>query len=148
MNIFTDILFLFIYICTLFYFRIPDIMNHNYIYHELCIFVAIFVYFYAVDLIKTIKNGCKIKPYKMVKETLMMSLYVVLGYVFYVQLMYMDWSKFYIADVADVTDPTKRIISVALVMVLFVTLIKLTGMIFKNDNIVKCDNSDDNNDDN
>ncbi len=139
MNIFTDVLFLFIYICTLLYFRIPDVINHNYIFHELCLFIAVFVYFYAVDLIKTIKKKCKIQPYKMVKDTMMISLLTVLGYAFYVQLMYMDWSKAYFADVDLINDPTKRFVSISLIIVMFITVVKLSGMLFKSDEPPQCD---------
>jgi hypothetical protein len=134
MNIFTDILFLFIFLCTLLFLRLPDVINHNYIYHELCLFIAVFVYFYTVELIKTIKNKCKIKPYNMLKDTLTMSLYTIIGYVIYVQLMYMDWSKDYFSDVVNVCNTSKRFISISLIMVMFITLIKLSGMLFKNNN--------------
>jgi hypothetical protein len=106
----------------------------------LFLFIAVFVYFYSVDLIKTIKNKCKVKPYKMVKDTMMMSLYVVLGYAIYVQLMYMDWSKDYFSDVVNICNPNKRIVGISLIIVMFITIIKLSGTLFSNNNMITCSN--------
>lgn len=128
MNIFTDILFLFIYILTLFFLRIPNITNNNYITHKFYLFVAVFGYYYIIQLIKKIKNGCKVDPYSILYQSLNMAIYCVLGYAIFIDLLYMDWSKDYFGSIEN---QSKRFITCAFVIILFVTLIKLMITIFK-----------------
>lgn len=131
MNIFTDVLFLFVFIVALLYFRLPNVINHNYILHEIYLFIAVCAYYYVITLIKKIKNKCRVNPYDLVLDSLSMGLYCVLGYALYVQMMYMDWSKDYFADITIVTNINKRFASIALIIVAFITVIKLISMLFK-----------------
>ena len=130
MNIFTDLLFLFVYIFTLLYFQLPDVTNNNYLTHKFYLFVAIFGFYYIIQLIKKIKNGCPIDPYAILLQSLNMSLFCVLGYSIYVDLLYMDWSQNYFGDIV-VVNHTKRFITISLIIVTFVALIQLVGMLFK-----------------
>lgn len=130
MNIFTDVLFLFVYIMALLYFRIPDVTNNNYLSHKFYLFIGIFGFYYVVQLIKKIKNGCKINPYEILQQSLSMSLYVVIGYSIYVDLLYMDWSKGKFCDINTV-NPNRRFLTISLIIVVFVTLIQLTRMLFQ-----------------
>ena len=127
MNIFTDVLFLFIYLLTLFFFRIPNITNNSYITHKFYLFIAVFGYYYAVQLIKKIKIGCKVDPYSILHQSLNMAIYCVLGYAIFVDLLYMDWSKEYFGSIENTS---RRLITCASVVVSFVTLIKLIIMVF------------------
>lgn len=131
MNIFTDVLFLFVYIMTLLYFRIPDIANNNYLTHKFYLFISIFGYYYVIQMIKKVKNKCPIEPYDLLKESINMSLFCLLGYSIYVDMMYMDQTKGYFGDITTV-DINKRFVVVSLIMVLFVTVVQLIKMMFKN----------------
>ena len=129
MNIFTDALYLFAYLVTLLYFRLPNVINHDYLIHKFYLFIGIFAFYYVIQLIKKIKNNCTVDANIILQHSLTMSLYCILGYALYVDLMFMDWSSNYFGEI-DKVDPTKRIVVIALIIVIFVTLIQLMGMLF------------------
>lgn len=139
MNIFTDALYLFAYIIVLLYFKLPDVINNNYLTHKLYLFVAIFAYHYVISLIKKIKHNCKINANIILKHSLTMSLYAILGYSIYVDLLFMDWSKDYFGDINEV-NPIKRYFVITLIIVTFITLIQMVGMLFLTDIPDECDN--------
>lgn len=130
MNIFTDVLFLFVYIMTLLYFRIPDVANNSYLTHKFYLFLSIFGYYYVIQMIKKVKNKCKIEPYDILKDSINMSLFCVLGYSIYVDMVHMDQTKSYFGDITTV-DINKRFIVIALIMTIFVTVLQLVKMMFK-----------------
>ena len=132
MNIFTDVLFLFVYIFALLYFRIPDVINNNYLTHKFFLFVAIFGYYYVVNIIKKIKYKCKINPYDILTQSLNTSLFCILGYSLYVDMLYMDNTKSYFGDISTV-DPTKRFIVISLIITTFIMMIYLVKMMFVTD---------------
>lgn len=132
MNIFTDILFLFVYLFALLYFKIPDVANNNYLIHKFFLFIAIFGYYYVIHIIKKIKYGCKIDPYQILTESLNMSLFCILGYSIYVDMMYMDSTKSYFGDITQV-NLNKRFLAISIIMTGFVTLVHLVKTLFKSD---------------
>ncbi len=130
MNIFTDVLFLFVYIMTLLYFKLPDVSDNNYLMHKFYIFVGVFGFYYVIQMIKKIKNNCRVDPYVILQQSLNMALYCVIGYSVYVDLMYMDWSQSYIQSI-DVSNSNKKYLMISITVIIFVTLIQLMGMLFK-----------------
>ncbi len=140
MNIFTDILFLFVYIITMLYLEIPDIKNNNYPIHKLYLFIGIFVYYFVVQVIKKIKNKCQIHPFVLLQDSLIISLFCVLGYSLYVDFKYWDYTKEYITaiDSTDTESTIKGYSLVALIIVCFVTIIQLVKILFKG-SINECD---------
>lgn len=130
MNIFTDVLFLFVYIMTLLYFKLPDVSDNNYLVHKFYIFVGVFGFYYVIQMIKKIKNNCRVDPYVILQQSLNMALYCVIGYSVYVDLMYMDWSQSYIQSI-DISNSNKKYLMISITVIIFVTLIQLMGMLFK-----------------
>lgn len=130
MNLFTDILFLTVYLLTMFFFELPNIKNKNYIIHKLFIFISIFVYYSIVQLIKNIKNKNDINLYSMLNDSFTMGLYCVLGYSLYIDLIYWDCTKSMFGDIKEI-NITKRYTVVSLIIVFFVTVIQLTKLLFK-----------------
>lgn len=132
MNLFTDALFMFIYLFALFYFGIPNIKNDNYLLHKLVIFLAIFAFNYIIQLIKNIRNQCKVDPIKILVNSLFMGLIATVGYSIYVDLVHMSWSKdFIINTFSDLKyDDTKRYSALSLLIVFSVIIIKLIGLMF------------------
>ncbi|ATZ80500.1 hypothetical protein BMW23_0448 [Bodo saltans virus] len=130
MNAFTDILFLFVLLTVLFYFKLPNINNTNYILHKFIIFVCILAFSYIIELIKAIKTGCKVDPKKILWESLNTALYGVIGYSLYVDLMYMNISCFKLDSVVNADE--NRFIIASFVTSLFVLLIKAIKLIFTN----------------
>jgi hypothetical protein len=130
MNIFTDVLFLFVFIITSLYFKIPDVSDNNYLLHKFYLFVGVFGFYYVIQMIKKIKNSCKVDPYMILQQGLNMALYCVIGYSVYVDLMHMDWSQDYIKSI-DISNSNKKYLMISITIIIFVTLILLTGMLFK-----------------
>lgn len=129
MNIFTDVLFLLVYLLVMFFFEIPDIKNKNYPVHKLIIFTSIFIYYSIVTLIKTIKNKKNVDPYVILNDAVMMGLYCVLGYSLYVDFIYWDYTKHLFADIKE-ANIIKRYTVVSIIIVLLVTTIQLSKMLF------------------
>lgn len=130
MNIFTDVLFLFVYIATLLYLEIPDIKNKDYPIHKLYLFIGVFAYFYIIELVKNVKNNKKIDPYEIMLDSLWNGLICVLGYSMYVDFLYWDQTKGWFGDIKTVA-PFKRYAVVSLIIVLTITTLKLGKMLFK-----------------
>lgn len=146
MNVFTDILFLFVYLITMLYLEYPDIKNNNYPIHKLYLFIGIFGYYFIVQVIKKIKNKCSIDPYVLLQDSLMISLFCVLGYSLYVDFKYWDYTKDFIPpiDLEDQISLLKGYSMASFIVVLFVTLIQLIKILFKG-TVLECDGHETNN---
>lgn len=127
--IFTDVLFLTIFIYVLLFFGIPDITNDNYLIHKLLLFIAVFIFYYIVQLIKKIKNKCQINSREMLEKSLFVGLLTVIGYSVYVDLINMEWSKGYFEDIHTV-NLYKRFAVVTLIIIVLLTLVMLIGLMF------------------
>jgi hypothetical protein len=138
MNIFTDMLFLSIYLFVMLYFQLPDVnLNDNYLMHKIILFVDAFCFYYAIQLIKKIKNKCKINPYEILQQSIMMGLYVAIGYSVFVDLLHMSWSQPYTGDIA-MYGVNKKYFTIITVIVTLVTMIQMIGTLF----IKSCDTCD------
>lgn len=146
MNVFTDILFLFVYIITMLYLEMPDIKNTNYPIHKLYLFVGIFVYYFVVQIIKKIKNKCSIDPFVLLQDSLIISLFCVLGYSLFVDFKYWDHTKEYMTeiDIESSTSMLKGYSTVALIIVSFVTVVQFVKILFKG-KVSECDGHESNN---
>jgi hypothetical protein len=138
MSIFTDSLFMFVYIFTLLFFGIPDMHNNNYVKHKLILYINILWFYYVIQLIKKIKNKCPIDPISILKNCLVYATYAVFGYALYIDLMYMDWSKDYFSHIAD-NDNIKKCSIIALIVISFTTVSQLVELMFTAPQII-CSN--------
>ena len=122
MNIFINILFLFIYLYSLFFFQIPNLSESNPIINKLFIFIAVFVFQFCLTLIEKIKLKCKIEMERIVNECLIIGLLAVLGYSIYNDLTYLN-----IIDNSSLMMQNKKInyLYVTLIIILFVCSIQL-----------------------
>ena len=131
MNIFTELLFLFIYIITILYFRLPDVVdNDNYLLHKLYLFLAIFGFYYVIRTIRKIRNSCKVNPHLVLYESLQMALLCILGYSIFIDLKFMDWSQSYFVGI-DIANRNKKYVVIASIIIIIVAVIELVGMLFK-----------------
>ncbi len=128
MNIFTDMLFISIYLFIMIYFKLPDVSTDNYLLHKIILFVDVFCFFYAMQLIKKIKYKCKIDPYEILQQSIIYGLYVVIGYSVYTDLLRMKWSESYFDAIQ--TNMIKKYLMVISIIIVFVTIIQLIGLIF------------------
>ena len=140
MNIFTDILFLFVYILTMLYLELPDIKNNDYPIHKFYLFINIFVYYFVIQIIKKIKNKCTIDIMLILQDCLIISLFCVLGYSIYVDFKYWNYTKDYVTDIdsSSLTSTVKSYSLVALIIVSFVTIVQLVKLLFTG-NVSECD---------
>ena len=88
MSVIIETLFLFIYLTILFYFKFPDITNNNYLFHKMIIMIMTFVFKFVIELYKKIKNEEKVDPIVILNESVNYSLYCIIGYSVYIDLMY------------------------------------------------------------
>lgn len=137
MNIFIDAVFLFVYLMALLYLKLPDVLNTSYLTHKLFIFIETFIYFYMIQLIKKIRDKCKIDPYELLQSSVVWALCSVIGYSIYVDMLYMESTKLYFGA-PDCVDPLKRYAVIALIIVFFVALIQLMQLLFQAESKTKC----------
>jgi hypothetical protein len=128
MSVIIETTFLFICLITLFYFRFPDITNSNYLFHKLIIFISTFVFKFVMELFKKIKENQKVDPVEILKESVHYSLYNILGYSIYIDLMYM---KFPCENLCiDINSDNQRFIVASFVTTMFVALVGLVKSVF------------------
>ena len=128
MSVIIETIFLFIYLITLFYFRFPDITNNNYLFHKLIIFISTFVFKFVAELFKKIKENQKVDPVEILKESVHYSLYNILGYSIYIDLMYM---KFPCENLCiDINSDYQRFLVASSITTIFVALTELVKNFF------------------
>lgn len=128
MNTFIDILFTLIFILTMLFFQIPDINNDNYIFHKLIIFVTLFMFNYVVNIIKKMRNDCKIIQTEIISNSTQMAIAGLLGYTLFVDLKVMEWSRDFIYSSYDSLFGLYLIVTI--IMTLFITIIKVIKLLF------------------
>lgn len=130
MNIFTDAVFLFVFLFVLFYFQMPNINSDNYLKHKIYLFAFVLIFSYILNLIKTVKKGCKIKATALLKEALKIGALIVIGYSLYTDFLQMSWSKDFFSKYNDCAAPYCSYLTAGVVITLFTTLIKSLEFIF------------------
>jgi hypothetical protein len=123
MSLIAESLILFVFLFILFYFKFPDITNNNYLFHKLILFVSTFVFKFVIELGKKIKDNEKVDAMEILKETIHFSLYNIIGYSIYIDLIYMKipYENLYI----NLDSDNQRYIISSLIISCFVFLINL-----------------------
>jgi len=132
MNVFIDILFLFIYLLVLFYFKVPNITNNNYLWHKLLLFIFVIAYQYILEIIKKLKNKQDVEPFQILQDCVYYGLYSVVGYSIYIDLMYMNFGCDDGVSI-NIDDDVKRYIIASVVISTFILFIKLGKLMFQNE---------------
>jgi hypothetical protein len=128
MNIFTDTLFLFVFVFTMLYFDLPNISDGHPILQKFYLFVSICLFYFVVQLIKKIKNKCNIEPYALFQQSVMTGIICILGYSIYVDFTLIESYKPYF-DFPQ--DKVRKIIMISLTIVGFYLLIELSITMFQ-----------------
>jgi hypothetical protein len=128
MNIITDIFLLFVYLMTLFYFRFPNITNTNYLFHKLIIFISVFVFKFVIELGKKIKEDKKVDPVEILKDSSNFSLYNILGYSLYIDMMYMNIPYENLA--ININSDNQRFLIASAIMTITVSVVGSIGSVF------------------
>jgi hypothetical protein len=137
MNIFTEALFLLLYIFALLYFNIINVNSDNYIKHKLLLFVCISLFSYVTLLIKRIKGGCGVTPQELIRESVKSGIIAVIGYSVCTDLVHMSWSKYHIENLVE-TSQFKQYALICVIIVSFIVLVKITNVLFTN-GLNECD---------
>lgn len=128
MNILINLSLLFGYIFGMLYFKLPDVMNNNYLFQKFCLFIGIFGFYYIGHSVQYFVDKSIKSHYDLLQKTLNMSLFCVLGYSIYVDMLHMDKTQGFFGDIATVT-PIKRYLGITFIIVAFVALIEIIKMV-------------------
>lgn len=88
MNIFLNILFLFLFVFTLIIFHLPNIKDGRFLTHKFILFVSVFCFQFVLLILSKIANKCKIDIIEIFNDSLMTSVFAILGYSIYNDLIY------------------------------------------------------------
>lgn len=135
MNIFTNLLFIFIFVYIALYCQFPNINNDSYIFHKFIIFILLFCFQFIVQLLIKVKNKCKININRIISKSMIIALLAVVGYSVYIDLNYMDYTKNYFESFAY--DPKLIYLMATIMIILFISLYKIIETLF-NVNQNKC----------
>lgn len=86
MNVFINIFFIFIYIFTILFFKMPDVNDTNYLAHKVILFCLVFVYQVLLILLAKIKSKCKIEAVDIVYTGIETATIAVIGYSLFIDL--------------------------------------------------------------
>jgi len=123
-----DILFIFIFMYLMFCLQIPDIENDNDMLNKFIIFISLFCFYYALQIIKKIKGNCKINLNDITKNSLIVALTGSLGYSFYTDLVEMNFSKDYIKYFKDTSKYVLYLV-IVICIILLITIIKIIELL-------------------
>jgi hypothetical protein len=121
MNPLLNILFMLLYVVAFFYF-IVDVTDNNFLRDKMIVFIATFLFQYALIIINKVINKCDIDTYEVVNECLRVAFVGVVGYSIYTDLTIMDYSRAMFAP--DPLNKHKSIWLVTAVIILLMTLTK------------------------
>ena len=129
MNLFTNLLFTFIFLNIMIYFKFPNINNDSYVQNKFMLFVSVFLFQIATTVIVNIKNECKIIFKDIVQNSLMQAIFAVIGYSIYIDLIIMGSTKEYMKNKVN---PAISPIVVSMVIVFFMATVKFAEMSLTN----------------
>jgi len=135
MNIFANIFFVFLFLLTLFMFRIVNVSSESYIMHKVIIFTAVFFYQLSLVLVTQIRSKCKIEMDKIISSALQMGLFAVIGYSIFIDMKYMPMTRH---TTNLMLNSRSRSVYVSLMMTVTIAVIKSIQLMFKN-NYTSCD---------
>ena len=113
------------------FFKIPDIENDNYVNHKFILFISLFIFTFITQIIAKIRNGCKIDQMDVANKSLQVAVTAIIGYSLYVDFNVMEWSKDYVASLVD--SKYSLYLLVAIIMILFIAIIKIVQLLFENE---------------
>ena len=134
MNIFTNLVFTFIFLNLITFFKFPDVTSRSFIKNKSIIFISMFFFQMALDLIAKMKNKCKINMKIIVEKSLMISLYSILGYSCYTDLIHMERTQYFFQQHQNV-----QTIAVCIIIIIFLAAIRALEVIFTNESRDKCE---------
>lgn len=103
MNSFINIFFMFIFIFTILFFKMPNIDNTDYLAHKFIIFILLFVYQSVLIILSKMKNGCKINPSEVFSIGVETGAIGVIGYSIFTDLSHYNLGSLESLTISDQT---------------------------------------------
>lgn len=128
MNIFTDLLFVFIFLYTIFYFEILDISNDSYILHKFILFILLFGFYFIVQVIRNLKTKCYSDIYQIINKSMYIAITGIIGYAIYTDFLHMESTKEYFTNI--IADDRIKYLVVSFIIVLSISIIKILELLF------------------
>ena len=94
MNVFLNVLFIFLFMFTILIFRLPNIYDGRFILHKFVIFVSLFCFQFILMLLSKISNKCKIDIVDIMKNSFMTAIYGILGYSIYNDFIFTGLTRY------------------------------------------------------
>ena len=139
MNIFTDLIFIYVYIATLIFLGFINFDTDNYLLQKLYLFVAVVIFTSLMETLKTFKTNCKKTGKNIFNESLKIGTVSVMGLMIYTDLLHMDWSQETFENINS--SNFNRSLIIPLITVLAIMIVKLTAVMFNYDED-ECDKID------
>lgn len=123
MNIFINLLLIFVFLYGLFNLRVPNLTNNNFILNKFIIFISLVCFQFIIIIIQKIKNNCKIDINEVLNNSINIGLFGIIGYSLYNDLIWMY----------NLNISTKRMyLYVTLIIILFIAFVKFLKILFVN----------------
>lgn len=130
MNLFTELLLIFVFIYVLIIYKFPNTATDNYILQKLAFFILLFCFYFVIQMINLLYNGCKINMHDVLLNCLYVAVSGVLGYTLYVDLSLMSCSKEQFNQYISHTSPYMSALMITLSITLFITFVKVIALLF------------------
>jgi hypothetical protein len=129
MHIITNLIFILFFLVVMFYFKIPNIHNQNYIEHKFLIFISLFCFQFVLSILNKIIYKCKINITEIACNSLIIATSAIIGYSLYNDLNYIDY------DISFFNMNTKYMyINVAIIITLFISIIQIIKLLITTNN--------------
>jgi len=129
MNIFANIIFLFIFLLSSLWLRIPNISNDHLILQKVIIALIIFCFQFLLEFTDKANSGCKIQMRSIAKSSFDTAILAALGFAIYTDLKITENKQF---------TTNHNILLVTFTVTVFVAIVKAFLMIF-GERDAKCD---------
>lgn len=139
MSIFTDLIFIYVYIATLIFLGFISFETDNYLLQKLYLFISIFIFTSLMEVLKTFKTECKKTGKDIFNESLKIGVTSVVGLMIYTDMLHMSWSQEMFENINE--SSFNRSLIVPLIVVLTIMTVKITYVMFDADEN-KCDKID------
>ena len=136
MSIFTDLIFIYVYIATLIFLGFINFDTDNYLSQKLYLFIAVLIFTSLMETLKTFKTNCKKTGKNIFNASLKTGILAVMGLMIYTDLLHMNWSQEIFENINSST--FNRSLIIPLITVSTIMIVKLIYVMFDSDED-KCD---------
>uniref|UniRef100_A0A6C0EAY1 Uncharacterized protein n=1 Tax=viral metagenome TaxID=1070528 RepID=A0A6C0EAY1_9ZZZZ len=126
-----DPLFIFAFILMLLLFKLPNVEDDNYIRHKLGLFMGIFLFSFALQILKKLRSNCQMRTQKLLYNALKFATAGILGYSIFTDLVHMESTKGFFEDLEFSTK--RKVLMISLIVSSFIALVEVTELVLLDD---------------